>query len=110
MVAAICAVICLAHYRHGYCQFGLQSIARHLFKRLCDLLAGAFTVQHKAGQLLKRLQRTADRFNQFVPVKLAYQAQAVDDVADGQVGRDLCALSIRDQRLPVGAMQSDPVG
>ena len=88
----------------------MLGVACHFFQCLGDLLARAFAVQRKAGQLLECQQRTADRLNQLAPVHLANQAQAVDDVADGEVGGDLRTLAVRNQCLTVGTMQVDPVG
>ena len=78
--------LCPAHHRLGYYQLGLPGVTRHFFHGLRDLLSRAFAVQYKTGQKPQRLQGAADRFNQLAPVNLANKAQAVDDVADGQVG------------------------
>ena len=101
--------VCPAYHRFSHCQLGLRRIACHFFHGLRNLLACAFAVQCKTGQLLKHLHRTADRLNQLAPVNLAYQAQAVDDVADGQVGRHLGRLTVSNGCNAVHAMQVDPV-
>ena len=104
-----CTDLCPCDHCIGHYQFSLAGVARHFFQCLRYLLAGQLAVQRKTGQLPQRLQRAADRFNHLVPVKLADQAKAVDDVADGQVGRHLRALPVSNHGLAVDTMQPDPV-
>ena len=85
---------CPKHHSLGYRQLTLRRVSCHFFHGMCDLLTRAFAFQCKAGQLKQYLYGTADRLNEFTPVNLAYEAQAIDDVADGQVGRCLGRLAV----------------
>ena len=57
------ALLRIAYHRPRNGQLGLLSIPRNLFHCLSDLLARAFTVKRKAGQLPQQLHRTADGLN-----------------------------------------------
>ena len=102
-------MLCAADYCVGHSEFGLPGVAGNFFHCLRNLLARAFAVEGKAWQLPQHLQGAANRLNQLAPVDLAYQAQAVDDVADGEVGRHLRRLAASNQRQAIDAMQIDPV-
>ena len=92
----------------GNCQFGFFSITCNLFHSLRDLLARTFAFPRKTGELCQHTQGPADRLDQLDPLDLANQAQAVDDVADGQVAGHLCGLAFLDQRQAIGAVFRRP--
>ena len=96
------------YYGVCYRQFRYARATSHLFHGLRDLLARAFAFQCKVGGLAKHPQRAADGLYQLTPLQLTNQSQAVDDVADGQVGRDLARLAGFNKRQRVGAMRLRP--
>ena len=97
------------HDRLCNAAFRQADIPRDFLHRLGNLLTRTFAVTCKAGQLLEHAQRTAHRLNQFNPFDLTNQAQAVDDVADCQVGCNLGRLAFFNEGQTVGAMLGCPL-
>ena len=95
---------CLCH-----AAFRQADVPRDFLHRLRHLLTCTFAVACKVGQLLEHAQRTAHRLNQFNPFELTNQAQAVDDVANRQVGCNLGRLAFFNQGQTVGAMLGCPL-